>query len=108
MLAKSPGLTLVAGLMLALGIGASTAVFSVLAGTLLRPLPYRNPERLVVIWDRMTRGKETAPFFASYADFDQFRRYAKSFSSVSAATWAWGQAGSGRTVTVPGQSWPLQ
>ncbi len=92
MLAKSPGLTLVAGLMLALGIGASTTVFSVLDGTLLRPLPYRDPERLVVIWDRMTRGKETAPFFASYADFDQYERYATSFSSVSAATWAWGAA----------------
>ncbi|HEY6990484.1 MAG TPA: ABC transporter permease [Bryobacteraceae bacterium] len=92
MLAKSPGLTLVAGLMLALGIGASSAVFSVLDGTLLRPLPYRDPERLVAIWDRMTRGKNTAPFFASYTDFEEFRRYAKSFSSISAATWAWGAA----------------
>lgn len=89
MLARSPGATLIAGVMLALGIGASTAVFSVLDGTLLRPLPYRDPQRLVVIWDRMTRGNMTDPFFESYADFDDFRRYAKSFSSVSAATWAW-------------------
>lgn len=89
MLARSPGLTMVAGMMLALGIGASTAVFSVLDGALLRPLPYRNPQQLVVIWDRMARGNMTDPLFESYADFDNFRRYAKSFSSVSAATWAW-------------------
>ncbi len=90
MLAKNPGFTLAAALMLALGIGANTAVFSILDGTLLRPLPYRDPQRLVVIWDRTTRGKNTAPIFASYADFEQFKRYGRSFSSVSAATWAWG------------------
>lgn len=94
MLAKNPGFTLIAGLMLALGIGAGTAVFSVLDGTLLRPLPYRDPQQLVVIWDRMTRGDSASPFFESYNDFDEFRRYAKSFSSISAATWA-----------VPGRVW---
>lgn len=90
MLTKMPGLMLAAALMLALGIGASTAVFSVLDGALLRPLPYRDPQRLVVIFDRMARGKIADHFFASYADFAQFRRYANSFSSVSAATWARG------------------
>jgi hypothetical protein len=49
MLAKSPGFALTAGLMLAVGIGASTAVFSVVDGTLLRPLPYSDPQRLIVI-----------------------------------------------------------
>jgi hypothetical protein len=60
-LARNSGLTVVAGVMLALGIGASAAVFSVFDGTLVRPLPYRDPQRLVVIWDRMTRGNMTDP-----------------------------------------------
>lgn len=88
--AKSPGFSLIASLMIALGIGAGTAVFSVLDGTLLRPLPYHDPQRLVVIWDRMTAGSNRDLFFESYRDFEEIKRHAKSFADVSAATWAWG------------------
>ncbi len=71
MLAKSPGFAAVAVLTLALGIGANTAIFSLVSGTLLRPLPFRDPAKLMWVWcTRVDREKAFAsiPNFYNYRD----------------------------------------
>ena len=59
-LRKSPGFTLMAILMLAFGIGATTAVFSIVEGVLLRPLPFADPDHLVILGDETQRWRRMA------------------------------------------------
>src|SRR5450432_1968139 len=74
-LRKSPAFALTAVLTIALGIGASTAIFSVVNAVLLKPLPYPQPERLAILWGELrTRGVLDFPF--SPPDFDDVRRSA--------------------------------
>jgi putative ABC transport system permease protein len=80
-LAKSPGFTLVAVLTLALGIGATTAIFSVVYGVLLRPLPYPQPERLVRAFFVGPKGQLQGAF--SPPNFMDFRATSRTLSGVS-------------------------
>ncbi len=90
MLARNVGFTFVAAATLALGIGANTAVFSILQAVLLRPLPYEQPDRVVVIYDQLAHRPEHGLMFAPYDDFEAYRKAAQSFSSLAADTWAMG------------------
>src|SRR5688500_16530606 len=80
MLVNSPGFSLIALLTFALGIGVNTAVFSVINGVLLRPLPYPDPDRITMIWldNRRLAIKEDITSFPNYRDWrDQNSSYAQ-------------------------------
>jgi predicted permease len=81
MLAKNPGFTAVAVFTLALGIGANTAIFSVVNGVLLRALPYPEPARLMSIYETTARLGQGA---VSYPDFLDWRRENHSFTDIAA------------------------
>ena len=81
MLAKNPGFTAVAVLTLALGIGANTALFSVVNGVLLKPLRYAEPDRLVAVY---SRDANFATSSISYPNFLDWVRDNRSFSSLAA------------------------
>jgi putative ABC transport system permease protein len=80
-LSRNPGFTAVTILTLALGIGANTAIFSVINAVLLRPLPFRVPNQLCIITERLPSVPVVGP---SYENFQDFRDRAKSFSAMSA------------------------
>jgi putative ABC transport system permease protein len=87
MLSKSPGFTIVAVLTLALGIGANTAVFSVVYAALLRTLPYAQPNRLMTLGEvRPQQDAAASPadsWYASYPDYLDWARHTKTFQSLA-------------------------
>ena len=82
MLRKNPAFALTAIVTLALGIGASTAIFSVVNAVLLRPLPYTQPDRLAIIWGDM-RTRNVTNFPMSPANFRDLRATTKTFSALA-------------------------
>jgi putative ABC transport system permease protein len=86
-LLQQPGFTAVAALTLALGIGANAAIFSVVNGVLLRPLPYKEPERLMMLWEANDRVRNNP---VSHQNFADWRARQQSFEFISAFSGRWG------------------
>ena len=83
-LLKRPGFTVIALITLALGIGANTAIFSVVNAVLLRPLPFQNPEQLVIVWEDATFAgfPRNTPAPANYIDW---KNQNQSFADMAAS-----------------------
>src|SRR6058998_1679480 len=89
-LLKNPGFTTVAVLVLALGIGATTAIFSVVNAVLLRPLPYPQPDRLMMIFTTAERDghiSNNGPVFGP--DFIEWREQCQSCEQMAAYVGTW-------------------
>jgi len=100
-LARSPGFSLLAVLTLALGIGATTAIYSVVSPVLFRPLPYPGAERIVTLWER---GKDDSESNTGYATFLDVERMSTSFESLAAmSSWQPTLQGSGDPERLSGQ-----
>ena len=94
-LRKTPTVTAVAVVVLALGIGANTAMFSIVNGVLLRPLPYAEPDRLMQLFTSMPQFREAS---VSYPNFLDWRQRSRSFDAMAAYR--------GETFTLTGQATP--
>jgi putative ABC transport system permease protein len=98
-LLRRPIFTFIAVLTLALGIGANAAIFSVVNGVLLRPLPYPSPDRLMMLWTYNPR-QGFDKDVGTYPNFDDWRRENKSFERLAAYT--------GGSFTLTGAGEPAQ
>src|SRR5260221_14309960 len=79
----NPGFASTAVVTLALGIGANIALFSVIRNVLLKPLPFREPERLTRVWMN-NRRLQMPEDWASYLNYQAYKRLGKSFESMAA------------------------
>lgn len=94
MLAKNPGFAAVAILTMALGLGANTAIFSVVNAALIRPLPFQEPERLVALGEARLQQKASGAANVSLPDYLDWTKTTKSFDNLTAFT--------GNTATMTG------
>src|SRR5690348_3668377 len=78
---RNPGFTSIAVLSLGFGIGANSSVFSIVNAVLLRPLPYHDADRLVMVWEQDAKGTDS---FVAPADFQDWRHRSASFSRIAA------------------------
>lgn len=103
-LGRAPGFAAVAIVTLALAIGANTAIFSVVHGVLLRPLPYPEPERIVQLWNSIPAASVRS-FPLSAPEFDDYRRNHSGFEHVAAfAPSGFNLTGEGDAERIPGAS----
>jgi putative ABC transport system permease protein len=99
-LAKNPGFTVLAILTLALGIGANTAIFSVVYAVLIRPLPFKDPGRLVMVWETWEkRGDQRV--VVSAANFADWKEQSKTLDHMAAMWWY------GQTVRTNGEPFDI-
>src|SRR5712671_4001969 len=100
LLRKSPAFAVTAIAVLALGIGATTAIFSVVNSVLLRPLPFPEPDRLVMVWERQPFGRTNVIQTQNFLDW---RARNQSFSRIAAIyAFSMNLSGDGEPVQVPG------
>jgi len=85
---RRPAFTTVVVVVLALGIGANNAMFSIVNAVLLRPLPYRNSDRLVLVWQSSKEHRATGEWFNTFREFEEWQRNSPSFEKLAALTWA--------------------
>src|SRR5712691_702653 len=103
MLLKSPGFTLISVLTLALGIGANSAIFSVIDAVLLRSLPFPNAARLTMIWATAPQHPDNDRQVHSYPDYLDLRAQNHTFAAMAAYTGASAIWGTGEdSEDVPG------
>jgi putative ABC transport system permease protein len=99
MLIKNPGFSVVAVLTLALGIGTNTAIFSVVNAVLLRPLPFRDPDRLCFLYERIPAAPIIGPSYLNFVDIRDQSTVFEGVASVHAATFTLTGAGEPERLT---------
>lgn len=87
-LARRPAFSVIVILVLGLGIGANTAMFSIVNAVLLRRLPYKDSERMVVVWQSSNQHRDTGEWFNTYSEFEEWQQKSRSFEKLAALSWA--------------------
>ena len=102
MLFKTPAFTLIAAITLALGIGANSAIFSVIDTVLLRPLAFPESEQLVMVWGNNLKSEPDGRYTSSFPNFHDYRAQSRSFTAMAA------YSGAGAVLTSAGEAKELR